>query len=104
MIDVQLQLFSFTVAGQLDGVLSPIIVLTTVVPEQLDGALSPIIVLATVMSLYIPFALSPDRRYLQYSGLVFHVQMIDVQTSNHKSSHMYNNIYIAHELKVITPF
>jgi hypothetical protein len=32
-------------------------------PRQLDGAMSPIIVLATVVSLYIPFALSFDRRY-----------------------------------------
>jgi chromosome segregation ATPase len=31
----------------------------------------------SVVSLYIPFALSPDRCYLQYSGLVFHAQMID---------------------------
>jgi hypothetical protein len=30
-------------------------------PGQLDGELSPIIVLATVVSLYITFALSSDR-------------------------------------------
>jgi hypothetical protein len=34
-------------------------------PGQLDGVLSPLIVLATVVSLYIPFALSSDTRYLQ---------------------------------------
>jgi hypothetical protein len=34
-------------------------------PGQLDGELSPIIVLATVVTLYIPFALSSDRRYLR---------------------------------------
>jgi hypothetical protein len=33
-------------------------------PGQLDGALSPIIFLATVVSLYIHFALSSDRRYI----------------------------------------
>jgi hypothetical protein len=32
---------------------------------QLDGVLSPLIVLAIVVSLYIPFALSSDRRYLR---------------------------------------
>jgi hypothetical protein len=34
-------------------------------PGQLDCVLSPIIVLAIVVSLYITFALSSDRRYLQ---------------------------------------
>jgi hypothetical protein len=33
-------------------------------PGQLDGELSPIIVLATVVSLYITFALSSDKRYI----------------------------------------
>jgi hypothetical protein len=34
-------------------------------PGQLDSVLSPLIVLATVVSLYVPFALSSDRHYLQ---------------------------------------
>jgi hypothetical protein len=33
-------------------------------PGQLDGALSPIIVLDIIVSLYIPFVLSFDRCYL----------------------------------------
>jgi hypothetical protein len=33
-------------------------------PRQLDGALSSIIILATVVSLYISFAMSSDKRYL----------------------------------------